>query len=61
MEIENYAKTFEKLSNHGTIEKTPKQPRNIIRNAYSKLNWGKTGGLDIQTYNPNSRLSRQNE
>ena len=41
LDIENYAKTFEKLSkvskqmkHHQTKEKTPKQPRNIITNAF---------------------------
>ncbi len=57
MGIENYAKTFEKLSkvlkkmkHHQTIEKTPKQPRNIITSAFFNKNGRKTGELDLQRF-----------
>ena len=53
MDIKNYAKTFEKLSklskkmkHHQTLEKSPKQQRSTIRNAYSQQKCGKTGDLE---------------
>ncbi len=38
------------MKHHQTTEKTPKQPGNIITNAFSNKNKKKTSDLNLQTF-----------